>query len=93
MASTTRIPDTEKHVLVREYDDFSMRQKGRHEELEEQITASDNLPMRRRMAMLNLVEMAIIGVADMDMVDDLSVNQLTAFTSSVLAISGQRDNA
>jgi len=92
MASTTRIPDTEKHVLVREYDDFSMRQKGRHEELEEQITVSDR-PMRRRMAMLNLVEMAIIGVADMDMVDDLSVNQLTAFTSSVLAISGQRDNA
>ena len=92
MASTTRIPDTEKHVLVREYDDFSMRQKGRHEELEEQITESDR-PMRRRMVMLNLVEMAIIGVADMDMVDDLSVNQLTAFTSSVLAISGQRDNA
>ena len=92
MASTTHIPDTEKHVLVREYDDFSMRQKGRHEELEEQITESDR-PMRRRMAMLNLVEMAIIGVADMDMVDDLSVNQLTAFTSSVLAISGQRDNA
>jgi len=92
MASTTRIPDTEKHVLVREYDDFSMRQKGRHEELEEQITVSDR-PMRRRMVMLNLVEMAIIGVADMDMVDDLSVNQLTAFTSSVLAISGQRDNA
>jgi hypothetical protein len=92
MASTTRIPDTEKHVLVREYDDFSMRQKGRHEELEEQITESDR-PMRRRMVMLNLVEMAIIGVADMDMVDDLSANQLTAFTSSVLAISGQRDNA
>jgi len=91
MASTTHIPDTEKHVLVREYDDFSMRQKGRHEELEEQITESG--PMRRRMAMRNLVEMAIIGVADMDMVDDLSANQLTAFTSSVLAISGQRDNA